>query len=226
MKSLPRYFLALLAGSVIFIGLPLLGWGLGHIPAFFENPARIAFVLVLFALQVFSLIYNPQVGQNQENRKSDAPSSKLDLILIQIFSLAVVILAPFSDGRSIGILNVENIVRYIGLFIAIPGFVLMQAGEKYLAKQFSIEVTLQKDHKLIQSGPYKVIRHPRYLGILIFFTGISLTFRSLLGIFIVLALAGVLIWRVFAEEKMMREEFGKEWKEYQSKTWRLIPYIF
>ena len=226
MKSLPRYFLALLAGSVIFIGLPLLGWGLGVIPAFFENPARIAFVLVLFALQVFSLVYNPQVGRNQENRKSDAPSSKLDLILIQIFSLAVVILAPFSDGRSIGILHVENTIRYIGLFIAIPGFVLMQAGEKYLAKQFSIEVTLQKDHKLIQSGPYKVIRHPRYLGILIFFTGISLTFRSLLGIFIVLALAGVLIWRVFAEEKMMREEFGKEWKEYQSKTWRLIPYIF
>ena len=226
MKSLPRYFLALLAGSVIFIGLPLLGWGLGVIPAFFENPARIAFVFVLFGLQVFSLVYNPQVGRNQENRKSDAPSSKLDLILIQIFSLAVVILAPFSDGRSIGILYVENIVRYIGLFVTIPGFVLMQAGEKYLAKQFSIEVTLQKDHKLIQSGPYKVIRHPRYLGILIFFTGISLTFRSLLGIFIVLALAGVLIWRVFAEEKMMREEFGKEWKEYQSKTWRLIPYIF
>lgn len=226
MKSLPRYFLALLAGSVIFIGLPLLGWGLGVIPAFFENPARIAFVFVLFGLQVFSLVYNPQVGRNQENRKSDAPSSKLDLILIQIFSLAVVILAPFSDGRSIGILHVENTIRYIGLLITIPGFVLMQAGEKYLAKQFSIEVTLQKDHKLIQSGPYKVIRHPRYLGILIFFTGISLTFRSLLGIFIVLALAGVLIWRVFAEEKMMREEFGKEWKEYQSKTWRLIPYIF
>lgn len=226
MKSLPRYFLALLAGSVIFIGLPLLGWGLGVIPAFFENPARIAFVFVLFGLQVFSLVYNPQVGRNQENRKSDAPNSKLDLILIQIFSLTVVILAPFSDGRSIGILHVENTIRYIGLFIAIPGFVLMQAGEKYLAKQFSIEVTLQKDHKLIQSGPYKVIRHPRYLGILIFFTGISLTFRSLLGIFIVLALAGVLIWRVFAEEKMMREEFGKEWKEYQSKTWRLIPYIF
>jgi len=226
MRSLPRYFLALLAGSIIFIGLPLLGWGLGNLPAFFENPARIAYVLVLFALQVFSLIYNPQVGRNQENRKSDAPNSKLDLILIQIFSLAIVIFAPFSDGRSIGILQVENIVRYIGLFIAIPGFVLMQAGEKYLAKQFSIEVTLQKDHKLIQSGPYKVIRHPRYLGILIFFTGISLTFRSLLGIFIVLALAGVLIWRVFAEEKMMHEEFGKEWEEYQSKTWRLIPYLF
>ncbi|MBN8657922.1 MAG: isoprenylcysteine carboxylmethyltransferase family protein [Anaerolineae bacterium] len=226
MKSLPRFFLALLAGTIIFIGLPLLGWGLGHIPAFFENPARIAYVIVIFILQIFSLIYNPRVGQNQEHRKSDAPTSKIDLILIQLFSLGIVILAPSSDSSSFGILNVENLVRYIGLIIAVPGFVLMQAGEKYLAKQFSIEVTLQKDHKLIQSGPYQVIRHPRYLGILLFFTGISLTFRSLISILTVLALAGVLIWRVFAEEKMMHQEFGKEWEEYQSKTWRLIPYIF
>lgn len=226
MRSLPRYFLALLAGSIIFIGLPLLGWGLGNLPAFFENPARIAFVLVLFALQVFSLIYNPQVGKNQENRKSGAPRSKLDLILIQVFSLAIVILAPLSDGRSIGVLNIEDTIRYVGLLITIPGFVLMQAGEKYLAKQFSIEVTLQKDHKLIQSGPYKVIRHPRYLGILVFFTGISLTFRSLLGIMLVIVLSAVLVWRVFAEEKMMHQEFGKEWEAYRAKTWRLIPYLF
>jgi protein-S-isoprenylcysteine O-methyltransferase Ste14 len=226
MKSLPHFFLALLAGVIIFIGLPLLGWGFGHIPEFFENPARTSYIVIMLALQIFSLIYNPQVGRNQENRKSDVPRSKLDLILIQIFSLGIVILAPSSDSSSFGILNVGNLVRYIGLIIAIPGFVLMQAGEKYLAKQFSIEVTLQKDHKLIQSGPYQYIRHPRYLGILTFFTGISLTFRSLLGILAVIALAGVLIWRVFAEEKMMHQEFGKEWEEYQAKTWRLIPFLF
>lgn len=226
MKSLPHFFLALFAGVIIFIGLPLLGWGLGHIPEFFENPARTSYVVVIFVLQIFSLIYNPQVGRNQGNRKSDVPRSKLDLILIQIFSLGIVILAPSSDSSSFGVLNVGNLVRYIGLLIAIPGFILMQAGEKYLAKQFSIEVTIQKDHKLIRSGPYQYIRHPRYLGILTFFTGISLTFRSLLGILAVIALAGVLIWRVFAEEKMMHQEFGKEWEEYQAKTWRLIPYIF
>ena len=226
MKSLSHFFLALFAGVIIFIGLPLLGWGLGHIPEFFENPARTSYVVVIFALQIFSLIYNPQVGRNQENRKSDAPRSRLDLILIQIFSLGIVILAPSSDSSSFGVLNVGNLVRYIGLMIAIPGFILMQAGEKYLAKQFSIEVTVQKDHKLIQSGPYQYIRHPRYLGILTFFNGISLTFRSLLGILAVIALAGVLIWRVFAEEKMIHQEFGKEWEEYQAKTWRLIPYIF
>ena len=102
----------------------------------------------------------------------------------------------------------------------------VKAKNEALAKQFSIEVTLQIDHKLIQSGPYKVIRHPRYLGILVFFTGISLTFRSLLGIMLVMVLAAVLVWRVFAEEKMMHQEFGKEWEAYRAKTWRLIPYLF
>ena len=226
MKTLLRNIPAFLAGALIFLGFPLLGWGFGHIPQFFENPARTAYAVVILALQIFSLIYNPQVGRNQEDRKSGAPSSKLDLILIQIFSLAVVILAPFSDQRSFGVIDVQNTIRFIGLFITVPAFVLMQAGEKFLAKQFSVEVTLQKDHQLIQSGPYKVIRHPRYLGILLFFLGISLTFRSLLGIILVLVLTAVLIWRVFAEEKMMHQEFGKAWEEYQAKTWRLIPYIF
>ena len=71
-----------------------------------------------------------------------------------------------------------------------------------------------------------MIRHPRYLGIFVFFTGISLTFRSLLGIMLVMVLAAVLVWRVFAEEKMMHQEFGKEWEAYRAKTWRLIPYLF
>ena len=104
MKSLSHFFLALFAGVIIFIGLPLLGWGLGHIPEFFENPARTSYVVVIFALQIFSLIYNPQVGRNQGNRKSDVPRSKLDLILIQIFSLGIVILAPSSDSSSFGVL--------------------------------------------------------------------------------------------------------------------------
>ena len=120
MKTLLRYVPAFLAGALIFLGLPLLGWGLGHIPQFFENPARTAY--------------------------------------------AIMILAPFSDQRSFGVIDVQNTIRFVGLFITVPAFVLMQAGEKFLAKQFSVEVTLQKDHQLIQSRPYKVIRHPRYLA--------------------------------------------------------------
>lgn len=226
MKSTITYFVALLAGMLIFVGLPLLGWGLGTISTYFENPARTAYSVVIFALQIFALIYNPQVGRNQENRKSGTTAPKLDLILIQVFSLAIVILAPYSDRHSFGVFASTDLIRYIGLALAASGFILMQAGEKHLAKQFSIQVTLQEDHKLIQSGPYKIIRHPRYLGILTFFLGISLVFRSLLTAIFVTVLAVVLVWRIFAEEKLLHQEFGVAWETYCKTSWRLIPYIF
>lgn len=226
MKSPTTYIVALLAGMLIFVGLPLLGWGLGTFSSFFENPVRIAYIVVIFGLQIFALLYNPQVGRNQENRKSGITTPKLDLILIQVFSLAIVILAPYSDRHSFSVFASTDLLRYIGLLLVIPGFILMQAGEKHLAKQFSIQVTLQEDHKLIQSGPYKVIRHPRYLGIVTFFLGISFVFRSLLTTIIVIVLAAILIWRIFAEENLLHQEFGTAWETYCKTSWRLIPFIF
>jgi protein-S-isoprenylcysteine O-methyltransferase Ste14 len=154
------------------------------------------------------------------------PQYKIDLILIQAFSLAIVFLAPFSDGHSIGILKFGDTIRFLGFILLIPGFILMQMAEKYLGRQFSIEVTLQNDHKLIQAGPYKLIRHPRYLGILAFFLGISIVFRSWLAILIVAAMLPVLIWRVYAEEALMRQEFGQEWITYCRKSWRILPFVF
>jgi protein-S-isoprenylcysteine O-methyltransferase Ste14 len=226
MKTTLSYLLAFFASLLIFVGLPLLGWGITDVPRFFGLDARSAYVMAILVLQLFALLYNPQVGRNPENRKSGVTQHKLDLILIQVFSLAIVFLAPFSDGHSIGALNLGDAVRYTGLILMIPGFLLMQAAEKHLGKQFSIQVTLQEDHKLIRNGPYKFIRHPRYLGILMFFLGISLTFRSLIGMFLILALTLVFVWRIYMEESLMHQEFGKEWEAYCHQSWRMFPFLF
>jgi protein-S-isoprenylcysteine O-methyltransferase Ste14 len=226
MKTILSYLLAFLASLLIFMGLPFLGWGIGDLPRFFELDARAAYVMVILVLQLFAVLYNPQVGRYQENRKSSVAQHKLDLILIQVFSLAIVFLAPFSDGHFIGALNMGETGRSIGLLLMIPGFLLMQAAEKHLGKQFSIRVTLQQEHQLIRSGPYKFIRHPRYLGILLFFLGISLTFRSLIGLLLIVALTIVFVWRIFTEESLMHQEFGKEWETYCQQSWRIFPFLF
>jgi protein-S-isoprenylcysteine O-methyltransferase Ste14 len=227
MKTFSFYTLALLAGMIIFLGLPLLGWGIGEIPLFFESPARLTYaIVILLLLQVFGILYNPQAGRSRGEEKSGAARSRIDLVLIQVFSLAVVLLAPFSDGGSFGVFHFDERNRFLGFLLLIPGFILMQLAEKYLDRQFSIKVTLQKDHKLIQHGPYTYIRHPRYLGILAFFMGISIVFRSYLSLILVLVLALVLAWRIYAEEALMQQEFGEEWMAYRKHSWRIIPFIF
>ena len=226
MKPTPSHLLLLTFSLLIFIGLPLLGWGIGQVGSYFEDPARIAYLVVILLLQIFAITYNPQVGRIRDNRKTGVARHRLDLLLIQVFSLAIVFLAPLSDHYSILKMNFGEVGRIIGLILLIPGFTLMQVAEKSLAKQFSVEVTLLENHQLVQDGPYKLIRHPRYLGILIFFTGISLVFQSFLTIFITVILLLVLFWRISVEEALMHQEFGKEWETYCVHSWRLIPYVF
>lgn len=226
MKKAISPIVSLFLGALIFLGLPLLGWGLRDVPQFFNNPARLAYAIIILALQVFALIYNPQATRNKANKKDGIQQHKVDLILIQILSLAVVFFAPFSDKRSIAVISYGDAVRFLGFFLLIPGFFVMQMAEKHLDKQFSIQVTLQDDHQLIQSGPYGYVRHPRYLGILAFFLGISVVFRSWLSMLLVVALFIVFLWRIQTEEALMAQEFGEAWQSYRAKSWRLIPFIY
>ena len=70
------------------------------------------------------------------------------------------------------------------------------------------------------------MRHPRYLGIVTLFLGISLVFQSFLAIILVAGLFLVLIWRAYAEEALLKKEFGKQWDAYCEKSWRMIPFVF
>jgi Ca2+/H+ antiporter len=100
MKKAISYTISLFASLLIFLGLPLLGWGFRDILQFFTNPAHLAYAIIILALQVFALVYYPQVGRNKENRKRGIQQYKVDLVLIQIFSLAIVFFASFSDRHS------------------------------------------------------------------------------------------------------------------------------
>jgi protein-S-isoprenylcysteine O-methyltransferase Ste14 len=225
-KSILLSFFTCLASLIIFIGIPLAAWGLRDLSGFFDHPVRFAFVVAMVLLQIFAAAYNPLAGKRDEKRKDGVKRHKIDLVLIQILSLAIVFVAPFSDSHSIGVFHLGETFRSVGFIFLIPGFILMQVAEKTLDKQFSVEVTIQKSHMLIMNGPYAFIRHPRYLGILAFFTGISLVFQSLLAMSFVLLLSIVLLWRVHAEESLMLQEFGPAWEAYCGTSWRLIPFVF
>lgn len=81
-------------------------------------------------LQTFSVIY---LSPSATNKSGDNPNwlkTKIDLIAIQILSLAVVIIAPYTDGRAIGVIKAGDWARVAGLLIMTTGFILMQIAEK------------------------------------------------------------------------------------------------
>ena len=87
-------------------------------------------------------------------------------------------------------------------------------------------VAIQPGHTLVTTGPYGVIRHPSYLGLLINALGWALAFRSGVGVLLTALLIPPLRARIRAEETLLRTQFGSEYDAYCSRTWRLIPGLF
>jgi protein-S-isoprenylcysteine O-methyltransferase Ste14 len=224
-STLLRSSTKLLIGIVIFVGLPLVGWGVKDVQSFIGHPARLSYAVLVVLLQVIVVIRLPEVGSIRSKEKKITLHDRLTLVPLQTIPLAIILVAPYSDRHNIAVLGEVEIIRYLGLVLFSFGFVGMHWAEAQLDRQFSVYVTIQEDHKLVTNGPYRYLRHPRYLGIIMFTTGISLVFRSWLTLILVAVLTFALIWRIRGEEALMRQQFGADWEAYSQKSWRLIPFV-
>jgi len=99
-----------------------------------------------------------------------------------------------------------------------------KAGFSSLAATGRLQVI--DKHQLVRDGLYKHIRHPIYLGETIRNLGIVLIFSSIYGLLFIAAATPLLLFRIRNEEKMLTKAFGEEYKEYQRKTKKIIPYIY
>ncbi len=108
----------------------------------------------------------------------------------------------------------------IGLLIRITSILTFM-------QQFTYTVTKIENHEIIESGLYKFIRHPGYLGQLIIFLGISTLLSNWLSvIFMIIPVSVGYIYRIKVEERFMKEQMGQKYENYQKKTKRLIPMIY
>jgi len=95
-----------------------------------------------------------------------------------------------------------------------------------LGKQWRVQAGLNADHELIQSGPYRLVRHPIYASMLALFlaTGLLLTPWLRLGIALTIFLIGQET-RVHAEERLLIARFGKQYEDYRKRVWAYVPCI-
>ena len=114
---------------------------------------------------------------------------------------------------------------WLGAAITIAGILFAVWAREHLGRNWSRSVTIKQDHELITSGPYAVVRHPIYTGILTGFLGMAIAISQVRG-FIVF----VLIFLVFGvklrmEEQWMRSQFGETYAAYAHRTAALVPYL-
>ncbi len=215
---------------LIYLGLPLLGWGIADLPGYFALGPRFGYALAVagFALAVgYQYTVEPAgiSGGKGDPTKRLRRQTVIGSVMVLFFFVMLVFL-PYADRRDLGVLPTGMALRWIGLILAAAGYVLVFWSGWALGRMYSAEVTVQKDHHLITTGLYRSIRHPRYLGLILLAPGSTLVFRSWIGLLLCIPIIAVLLWRIFDEERVMHKEFGAEWEAYCRRSWRLIPLLF
>ncbi len=221
-----RVGLPLLAGIASFVLLPLIGWGIDDVRGFVRDPARTAYVFMTLALQLLIVLMLPPVEDSRRAGPVVVRRQRVALVLIQVLSLAIVVVAPYTDRRALAVIGGGEGLRVVGLALYAVGMLVAAWAQASLGRLFSTEVTIQPGHRLVTAGLYRHVRHPRYLGIVVFFTGLSLAFRSWLALAVVALMTLVLVWRMRDEEELLAQAFGVEWEAYAGRSWRLIPFVY
>lgn len=147
------------------------------------------------------------------------------LVFLNFISMMFLpVFVVFSTKLSFATMNLPSVIRWIGLIIYGLNLVFFVWCHKSLGKNWSSILEIRENHKLIQTGPYKKIRHPMYthFWLLIISQGLILN-NYLVLIYGILAWGILYFLRVKKEEEMMVEEFGNEYKKYMKKTGRLFP---
>ncbi|HKB78365.1 MAG TPA: isoprenylcysteine carboxylmethyltransferase family protein [Thermoanaerobaculia bacterium] len=114
-----------------------------------------------------------------------------------------------------------------GLALIFVGIAARWTAIGTLKKYFTVDVAIAPDHKVIQHGLYRFVRHPSYSGSLLSSTGLGLAFGNWLSLaaVVLFALAGV-AYRVSVEERALIDALGDEYRAYAARTKRLIPGIY
>ena len=218
-----RAAVGLLAYQAVILCLLLYGWGFDDLRGFFLEPARTGLIALMWIGVVIALVRFPNLDFFRKGKQS---VGRWQVGVLTVVFLVVWWFLPFGDRRGLWVTGNFSLPRYVGLGLVIAGSWLRFAGRRALGKQFSAYVTLQEDHQLIQSGIYGVIRHPMYLGLLLFLPGFALVFRSWLAVPVFVGIAVFVAMRIRQEEALLLHHFGGEFEAYRSHTWRLVPFIY
>jgi protein-S-isoprenylcysteine O-methyltransferase Ste14 len=179
----------------------------------------------------FSVIYGffeIFMSLRQRNQRSVIQTG--DRLSVWILSISISFgywLSFIIAATKIGRIYHWNSFFMIGSILTIVGLIIKVSAILTLKQQFTYTVTKIENHKLIENGLYKSIRHPGYLGQLIIFLGVSTMLSNWLSIILmILPVFMGYTYRIIVEEKFMIKQMGQKYIDYQMRTKRLIPKIY
>ena len=193
-------------------------------PVFASGLGLILFDFAIFvwvASEIFGAALVPRLRQRSSTRVKRDRGSRA-LITVSIF-ISVLIAFYFGYG---GVGALPDWIFYVGIFLMILGVLVRQYAIAILGRFFSLSVQISEDHKVVDKGPYRLVRHPSYTGILITFIGLCLAVQSLAALLVLLLFFGISFgYRMYVEERTLLSALGHDYASYMKRTKRLIPFL-
>jgi protein-S-isoprenylcysteine O-methyltransferase Ste14 len=157
--------------------------------------------------------------------RAEPDSSRRVRLILIIFTAALLSLpdkfVPLLNRR---FLPLGPAVFWIGAAITAAVLLFSIWARHHLGNNWSQAVTLKKDHELITSGPYSLVRHPIYTGLLLAIVGCAVARGEWRGVLAVVLVFFALWQKLKLEEKWMRAQFGESYQAYSRRVPALLPF--
>jgi len=194
--------------------LPVFASGLGLVLFDFA-------IFVWIASEIFGAALVPRLRRHGATRVRRDRGSRVLITATVFFSMVI---AFYFGYGSMGAL--PDWIFSIGIFLMFLGVLVRQYAIAILGRFFSLTVQIAEDHMVVEKGPYRLIRHPSYTGILITFIGLGLAVQSWGAVLVLLLFFGISFgYRMHVEERTLLSGLGRDYASYMNRTKRLIPFL-
>jgi protein-S-isoprenylcysteine O-methyltransferase Ste14 len=197
------------------------------LPASVEDQALLAHYPLLVAgilgFVAFSLYWEIAARNAAAAKTSESKGSRA----VHVFLVNAAFLLEIAPIRGLGrFVPASSLIMAAGLAVEAIGLFVTIWARRHLGRNWSGEITIKVDHQLIRSGPYRLLRHPIYTGLLTMYAGVAIVTGEWLAI-IGFAIVAFAYWRkIGLEEANLKVAFGAEYDVYCRETWALVPGLF
>jgi protein-S-isoprenylcysteine O-methyltransferase Ste14 len=176
------------------------------------------------------LVNGIEIALRPRSVPSSDPSSDRDWTLLSIYVLTLSAMAGSAVAAGLNVAPLGGnpwVWVGIGLGLLWAGFAFRMWAILTLGRFFQVTIVVQEGHRIVESGPYRWIRHPGYLGVIVTLIGVGIAEGDWASIVIMLAggLTAFLI-RIHVEERVLLEELGEDYAAFSKRRARLVPGLY
>jgi len=189
-----------------------------------DLPMSLAAELGLIYLVSEILLNLTRRSRSKTGTKQDRSTLGIIWLVIAVSVMAGVFVAQNFPAAA---LPYGRMFASAGLVLFVAGLVLRWWAIITLGRFFTVDVAIEKDHELVERGPFRILRHPSYSGVLLAFVGLALSLRNWAALLVILIPIGAaFIHRMNVEEDALSQALGLRYAEYMKRTKRLVPFIY